>query len=531
MWFRRASRALTVSPLRALLALASLAVTLYVTVGPLLAARYPPMTDLPFHAAHTSIIRHYWDPEWHFHEQFTLRPIAVPYMLHYAIGALLMLVLPPLAATKAATALLLLLVPAGMAVLLHGMKKSPSGALFTLPLTYCTLSHWGFISFVAALGLFAMAIGFAMLTVDRPTPLRRAGLAISLVLLFFTHIFRFPMGIAAAVGAALFLYPATRRFRPILLPLVPSLALFAIWLAVRPAQLETGTMPLALDLSRARPDEIWPLLFGAFGDPQEIQLAKTFARVAAIVWLGSAIALLASEDFATATRRALRFAVGAGLVPLACAAVFIVLFLVLPMQIGVWWYVYPREATAAAFIAIAAFPSLPRPPLARAPFVVALAIAALAYGSFVSRSYAAFDAQTADFSAIVQRIPPAPRLLYLIFDHGGSARAQTPFIHLPAYVQAERGGFLSFNFAAWGASPMVFRSPAEPGAVVPPPTPNRWEWLPTLFKVRQHGRFFDWFLVRSQTSPDHLFHDDPQISRVDHIGKWWLYKRARGPGK
>ena len=39
-----------------------------------------------------------------------------------------------------------------------------------------------------------------------------------LVLLFFAHIFRFPMGVAAVIGAAVFLYPATRRFWPIVPP-------------------------------------------------------------------------------------------------------------------------------------------------------------------------------------------------------------------------------------------------------------------------------------------------------------------------
>ena len=232
---RRATRAITESPLRALLAAASLAVAALVVAGPLLASRYPPMTDLPFHAAHTSILRHYGDPTWHFREQFDLQPIAVPYLSHYAIGALLMWVMPPLAAVKAATVIVLAMVPAGMAVLLHGMKRSPLGALLTLPLVYSTLTHWGFINFVGALGLFAMAVGLAMLVVDRPTPVRRWGLGITLVVLFFTHIFRFPMAIAAVVGTALFLYPATRRLRPVVGPMVPSLVLFGIWLVVRPA--------------------------------------------------------------------------------------------------------------------------------------------------------------------------------------------------------------------------------------------------------------------------------------------------------
>jgi hypothetical protein len=200
-------------------------------------------------------------------------------------------------------------------------------------------------------------------------------------------------------------------------------------------------------------------------------------------------------------------------------------------MIGVWWYVYPREITAAVYIAIALLPSLPRALAVRAPMITALAIAAFAYGRFVSQSYAAFDAETADFRHIIAKIPPAPRLMYLIFDHGGGTRAQTPYIHLPAYVQAERGGFLGFNFAGWGASPIVFRPPGDPIGVRPPPTPHRWEWTPQIFRVKQNGPFFDWFLVRSGRSVDNVFKEDPEIVRVDHIGKWWLYKRVHDAKK
>ena len=522
---RRATRAITESPLRALLAAASLAVAALVVAGPLLASRYPPMTDLPFHAAHTSILRHYGDPTWHFREQFDLQPIAVPYLSHYAIGALLMWVMPPLAAVKAATVIVLAMVPAGMAVLLHGMKRSPLGALLTLPLVYSTLTHWGFINFVGALGLFAMAVGLAMLVVDRPTPVRRWGLGITLVVLFFTHIFRFPMAIAAVVGTALFLYPATRRLRPVVGPMVPSLVLFGIWLVVRPKAIDPGGAKLGFEWGRRA--EIWGLLFSGFADPAEKELAGAFVKVAAFTGLASLFAIFAEGRWPARTRRASLFAIGAAGVVVACTVVFLGLFFTLPMEIGVWWYVYPREATAAAFLAVAVLPGLPRSLAAKAPLVTAIAIAGLSYGRFVTRGYASFDAQTADFDRIVEKIPQAPKLLYLVFDHSGSSRDNTPFIHLPAYVQAYRGGWLSFHFAGWGASPMVYRDPKEPGAVVPPPVPLRWEWTPHVFRVEKHGAFFDWFLVRATNSPDAVFRGDPSIQRVGHEGKWWLYTRAR----
>jgi hypothetical protein len=71
------------------------------------------------------------------------------------------------------------------------------------------------------------------------------------------------------------------------------------------------------------------------------------------------------------------------------------------------------------------------------------------------------------------------------------SRTTTPFIHLPAYVEAEQGGWLRFHFAVRGASPIQYRPRGEPGAVIPPPSPNRWEWTPQVFNVKRNGPFFE----------------------------------------
>ena len=212
--------------------------------------------------------------------------------------------------------------------------------------------------------------------------------------------------------------------------------------------------------------------------------------------------------------------------PLACAGVFLWLFLCLPMQMGAWWYVYPREATAAAFIALGALPGpAARRWLPRAPGGGALRGRPRRRAPSSSRTTAPSRPAAEELYAVTRKIPHAPKLLYLVFDHAGSKRTTTPFIHLPAYVQAERGGWLSFHFAMWRASPIVYRDPKEPRAVLPPPVPLRWEWTPQVFDVRRHGAFFDWFLVRHRSAPDALFRADPTIERVDRVGTWWLYRR------
>ena len=521
---KRFAAAVKKNPLGSALALIALAASLYVLAYPFTAARYAPMTDLPFHAAQTGAIRHFFDPTYHLRDQFELHPLAVPYMSSYVIGALFMFLVPAHVAVKIAAVSMLALLPAGLAVLFHGMKKSPLLGLAALPIAWSHLTHWGFLNFVGALGLFAMTIGVTLLLLDAPSRRRQITLSAVLVLLFFTHVFRFPFAIAGVVAAAVVMYPATRRFRPILAPLVPPLVLFAVWMRVRPAAIGGPIDLSGFDLKRLA--ELRPLLLeGGFHDPNEAAAIVTSYRAIGLVATVSLVAFALSGRAAGWSRRAWTFAIGSHVLALGCAGAFLLSFLMLPMQAGVWWYVYPREATALALVALGALPDLPRAALLRAALVLTLALGPIGQTRAIAKNYRVFDQATADFHDIIQEIPRAPRLLYLVFEHGGSTKKQTPFIHLPAYVQADKGGWLSFHFAVFGASPLVYRNSSDPAAIVPPPVPTRWEWTPNKFRPLQHGRFFDWFLVRSKHAPDHIFRDDPSIVLVKRIGAWSLYRR------
>lgn len=542
----RVRAAVVASPIDALSALVAVVVSLVVVLWPLFSARYPPMTDLPMHAAETSAIRHWFDATYHFRDQFELQPLAVPYDTSYFLGALLMVPFGAVTAVKLATAAMLLMLPVGLAVLSWGMRKSPLAGVFALPFVWCDLTHWGFINAVSALGQFALVVGLTLRVVDQPTRRTRVALAAALVVLFFTHIFRFPFAVAGVIGAAVVVYPATRRIRPILLPLVPSLVLFALFWFRRTDAL-AGQMSLqAIDWKRLA--EIPRTLVNGFNDPNEMDGARTCVKLLLAVEVVAVVAWIAERVVRIVrTRRArpltdapsnasgddlrswldARFTWLATLVPLACAAVFFYLFLTLPMEIGIWWYVYPREVVSAAFLALAVLPGLPKNSVLKLASVAAISVGALGFAAVSASGYAAFGKATEDFERIQKDIPRAPKLLYLVFDHSGSNRTGAPFIHLPAWIQAEKGGWLSFHFSVWGASPLKFRT--DDRAVVAPPVPLRWEWTPQKFRVAEHGAFFDWFLVRSEPSPDALFRDDATIVRVAHEGTWWLYKRDLSP--
>lgn len=509
------------SPLSVLLAVATILVGIAVIAIPLSSSRYPAMTDLPFHASETSTLRHYFDPAYHFREQFSLQLFRVPYLMEFGVGALLMLVFSPVVAMKIAAGVMLSLLPLGLAVLLRGMKKSPLLGILGLTAAWGPFTQWGFLNFIGAIGLYAMVLGLTLLVVERPSIPRRVALSVALTLLFTTHIFRFPIALVGALGTAFLVAQPLRRALPVVLPLVPPALLFVGWILVRPASLRDPMPTLSPDLSRLRELPDW--LTGSFDTSGELS-AQGFAvfAVLAVVLIGlfarSRGPRPGSPDFHA------RVAIIAALAALGS----LVLFLSLPMEISGWWCVYPREAMAATFLMLAAIPDLPKAPVARVAAAVIAMAAPVPIALNVAENYAVFDAATADFYAITRRLPQAPKLSYLVFEHGGATHTVSPFTHLPAWVQAERGGWLSFHFVKFGASPIAYRQREGHEDVIPPPTPPAWELTPEKFDVLEHGRFFEWFLVRKVESPAALFEADSTIEEVSHEGTWWLYRRT-GP--
>ena len=503
--------------------LAALAVAVAAIVIPLAVAHFPPMTDLPFHAAQSSALRHYFDPSFHLWEQFEFHLFLSPYLSLYVIAAGLMLVFPVMTAVKIAAAIMLALLPSGLAVLFSGMKKSPWLGLLSLGLCWGRLTHWGFLNFVGAIGLFALILGLTLRLVDQPSRGRQMGLFCALIALFFTHIFRFPFALIAVFGAAVVMYPATRRIRPVVAPLLPVLFLFIVWGWFRKAEVFSDSMPLAPH--GARLAEFFPAIYGGFYDPAE---KVAFIRYALVIGLVAAVGSAnAAIDLYERRRCLSAWNVGVTALPIASALASFTLFLVLPMKVGEWWGVYPREATATAYLLLAACPDLPKAAWLRILLLVAMAASGLGIAQVVARNYASTNAAVADFVAITQTLPRAPKLCYLIYDHEGTTRTKSPFVHLPAYVQAEKGGWLSFHFASSNLSPLSYRRQGSPGAIVPPRTPPGWEWNPQSSQLETIAPFFDWFLVRKAATPAALFSAHPEIQEVEHIGTWWLYKRVR----
>ena len=517
-----AARVTGPQPLSWLAWLCAAASITYVVGAPFWAADYPMMTEFPFHAASSSVFRHYTDEGWHFYEQFAFQMLAVPHLTLYTLSAIFMIVLPPIVATKFAAALLMALLPLGLMVLCWGLRKSPFLGLWGLIPVWGVLAHWGMVDFLAALGLFAMALGLALRVVDRPSVKVQGALIAVLVLLFFTQAYRFPFVLVMLVLIGVVMHGRVDHVRGLFVPVGVASALFVTWWFTR-AEMFVPKVQWVWPPDWTRMSSVGKYTADIFIGNEDSEM---FRRTGLLLGL-TAAALLAIAILRLRSWPKGGWVVPAHLIVGVAILISLGLYLTLPMEIGASWYVFPREATAALFLLPALLPNLPRKTWAHLAFVIWTAVGIAPLADFVADAHREFSTTTVHFRELVRELPKAPKLLYLVYDHQGSRAQNSPYIHLPAYAQAERGGWLSFHPAQNATFPFRYRDASDPNAVVPPRTPVRWEWSPQQFQLDQHGDFFDWFLVRRAGSPDSLFASDPSIQRVAHFENWWLYHRPR----
>jgi hypothetical protein len=317
------------------------------------------------------------------------------------------------------------------------------------------------------------------------------------------------------------MFPATRTFKPLLLPLLSTAALFAIWWLLRPAALSGPIEPLGIHWERLR-DPLLPQIYagytGSVGEAEASVARRMIGALAVLVVLGSAAALGLRRRVAADPRAS--WSVGVTLLALLLALGHLAAYLILPMRIGEWWHVYPREPAGALLFALGLLPALPRRAWLELPAAIAIGWVTARMGSLVAEQWRRFDHEAAGFAEVTRELPRAPKLLYMVLHHDGTNKKDSPFVHLPAWVQANNGGWLSFQFIGWGTSPIRYR---QSSPSVPPPFGRDWEWAPRLFL--QNAPWFDWFMIRSKTNPSIYFQRDPSIELVREAHGWWLFRR------
>lgn len=508
--------------MRRLLVVVSLVVMSAVAVRPLFVCEYPPLTDLPEHALATAVIAYLHDPALKFDEAHTVDLFGRPTAAFYLVAAALTKVLPLRAAVKAAVGLAMLSVPAGLLLLLLAARKDPALAVLGLVPLFGTLLHWGFVNYLLAAGVYLATLAALVHDMLEPRPLRAVLVVLASLVLFFTHVWGVVVLAATAVPLVLV---GARGLRAIVrgLALLGPCGLLstAWWLFARPPVTEGGP-PLRLSLDAARAGHLLDDLAGGLSGPG-LADAMRWGVWAALAIAGLCVVDLVLRAVAPRLRTAGVRPLGRlDLALLTLPLVHLALYLTLPMDVGGWWFVYPREAFFVAVTVPAALPALSVAPLR----FVAMALAILAApwpAQEAARRWPEMDRWTAGFDEVVERIPRGVGVMALV----SSTRAPGPYaplLHFGAWANALRGGRAAWSFATFGASPVV-----HPPGKAPPALPKRWEWTATtLFRLERYGRGWDHFLV-GHAPVARLFagHLDRDVRIVAQRGAWAYVRRIK----
>lgn len=467
---------------------------------PFLVVRFPPITDLPQHAAQ---IRLFGEAVGDPHSPYQIQWLT-PYGLSFVILGAAWLLFGPGLAGKVGFLVVAALWAAAVHALAARRGRPISAALLATVMVFSHVLYWGFFSFLAGFVLFCAWIEIERSTRSRPLDGRRAAvLVVTASALYFTHALWFA---AAALWLAIIGAATRRPWRQQasrLACLIPQVALALWWF---PQLAERGFTSTTFwgdaGLPRLAPAALRDAALGGLRGSTEPLLLATVA-----VWIGLAL---------WAARGRLRESVDVEL--LGLAAILVAAAVVLPYKFeNTTRFAHRWMPAALAFLLLA------MPPLAiRARLRRVLAVALL--GGFVGATALTWrtfeDVELAGLRQVFDALPQGQRVLGLSYVAESPRIREHPFIQTFAYAQVLRGGELNFSFADFAPCLVVYR----------PPRPRPWtlnlEWLPRRVRYSDFAHF-DYLVLHGDPAVQAAMIERTPIEPVTAPAPWRLYRVRR----
>lgn len=468
-------------------------------VLPLWAGDFPPLTDLPQHAAQVSILRDWNDPACGYPGLYEIRWLT-PNGLAYALAWALSWLTGVTTALRIVLSLAVVALALATARVVSRLGGDPAWALLVLPLAYGSPMSWGFLGFVVAAPLVVALLAPAFRYARTPAPGLGVALALACAALFFAHVLAFAFALLLVAGLAVAEAPAARDLPRRLAPLALALPLPLVWWwqTARSAGAPSGRMIYLGGL-----DRLWELPALLTGIPSR-------------GWAALAVALLVASLAVTRPRLS---RVRSRWVPLAATLAIVLLA---PNYAFGTAYLAPRFAL---FLLPALLCALERgsEPRAGGARRTQLALVALLLVAGVELRFLGMAREGEGLAQVLAAAPDGGRLLYLGYDRASRYSPDTPFLHSGMLYAVDRCGVAERSFARGFQQPVRYR---EGGAS---PLPGLVEYMPYRFRWSQHGGDgYDLFLVRAASEPDvgRIAGGEGRLAPLANEGRWWLYENV-----
>ena len=470
-----------------------------------------PMADLPQHAGQVAAWHDLllgtspWQPLVYVN-YFT------PYLVGYGAALLLSFVMP----VSAALTLLLALAYCGFVAACVALRARLGGDrrldwLF-LPGFFGYAYSWGFYTFLVAAPLGVLFALLAHRYADRPTPALGIVLVAADVALFFSHglVFLF----ANCIGG-LFLLIKCRRLARLLPALLPYLAVGLLCLIY-------GVVHLRLEAVSS--GELFDIVWGwdatrlnfpifSMGWPTGGFDADDSFLVLLLPMLAAPLVLGARFHRRDAT----------AYVPLL---VTLLVWALVPAVALNTWFLYQRFALFLLPSYALMFPA-PDPAAQGILRRIWLPLLCWTFLLVHSERLLAFATESAAFDEVLAVTRPGHRALGLVLDPGSAATgSRAAYAHFPLWYQAEKAGFVDFNFAVF--LPQIVRYRLDLAPTVSTDTAEAWRLAKDFDWTRDQAGIYRYFFVRhtAPLPPDYFPTDRCAPVLLKSAGPWSLFENV-----
>lgn len=473
--------------------------------SPLLFSHYPPMIDVPQHAAVIATLNNLSLPDFSYRDLYYVdwgRPYLGGYLILWGVSQFL----PILVSIKLLIALAVITTPLAASLIRAHFGGDPRWDWLLLPIGYGFAFQWGFFNFIIGAPFVLLFLLFAFKYAEAPRLKSGLWLALFSFALLPIHL------LVAAFGCGLaFLYVIVGPLQwkqkllvalPFISPWLVIIAYLLVWVSAGEQVYSDGPWGLSI----YRPIEILATSVGLI--PGRIN--------AAIALLILTVPFLLGARITNDRPRQMVF------------LAYLLWMMVGPNFILGNFFTYNRFSLYAVpmlFVIMtkpaSAARSVKYETLLRGLLVVVpVMLIVLLCFRFVS-----FDKEFQDYRDIETEMQPQKRVLGLIYDNQSKIFKLPMYLHFASWYQAEHSGAVDFSFAQF--SGLLLRYKPDAAVAVPP----QFAWRPGTFDWKTHkGWLYDYFLVRSEDGIDSKIIETAEctVKYVTHSGSWWLYEIELG---
>jgi hypothetical protein len=462
---------------------------------PFLVVKFPPITDLPQHAAQ---IRLFGEAIGRPDSPYRIQWIT-PYSLVYTVLGASWLVFGPENAGRFGMLIIALLWTALLHLLAARLKRPPLAATLASVLFFGHILYWGFYQFAFGWLVF---LGFLLLLQAEFSSRRKEALAFfgALVILYFAHIFWFLAALAWLGVMHFFIRPDIKKFLLRAAGAVPLLCLAAAWYPNLAAYgFQSQTLWFTIPFERLLPTWLAEASFGGLKGALEPVFFGLIVLWILLAWLPNRKVFISKSD------RNL----------LVLSALFFVAAFVLPDKHTNTIQFCQRWVPPGLALLLLGLPEIK---VRKGVLTAAVAVLLVAFFSLTTLNWIAFErSELSGLSRSLMSLPGNQRVIGLSFLRESAIVRKRPFIQVFAYAQVYRGGELNFSFADFGPSLVIYKKPRRLAWT------SGLEWFPERAK-KSDLLSFDYALVSGDDKLHAEIAQEGTLVPQTTFGRWRLYK-------